>query len=207
MNMGKRALLNDPEVNAKNVANLSPGDKQFYLSGVTRALQNKIEGAQDGADVTRKIFGNDLIRNKIAAAFDDPKAFAQFEQRMEAEAQFAQTRNDVLKGSQTARRLAGQADSAAPIGDVVRHALSGNIVAAAASGTRGIANYLLRPSENQLAAQGHLLFTPNGAGPWLQALENAKPGPIGKTVNALTQAGKRSALPAATIAAHQAYGR
>ena len=31
MNMGKRALSNDPEVNAKIVGNLSPGDKQFYL--------------------------------------------------------------------------------------------------------------------------------------------------------------------------------
>ncbi|TPG50197.1 hypothetical protein EAH75_01495 [Rhodanobacter glycinis] len=31
MNMGKRALSNDPEVNAKIVGNLSDGDKQFYL--------------------------------------------------------------------------------------------------------------------------------------------------------------------------------
>lgn len=78
MNMGKRALSNDPEVNARIVGNLSPGDKQFYLQGVTRAIQDKIASAQDGADVTRKIFGNNLMRDKIAAAFDNPEAFQQF---------------------------------------------------------------------------------------------------------------------------------
>ena len=57
--------------------------------------------------MTRRIFGNDLIRSKIAAAFDDPAAFAKFEQQMESESTFAQTRNQVLKGSPTARRLAG----------------------------------------------------------------------------------------------------
>lgn len=31
MNMGKRALSNDPEVTSKVVGNLSPGDKEFFL--------------------------------------------------------------------------------------------------------------------------------------------------------------------------------
>jgi hypothetical protein len=208
MNMGKRALANDPEVNAKIVGNLSPGDKQFYLQGVTRALQDKIAGAQDGADVTRRIFGNDLIRNKIAAAFDDPQAFANFEQQMQAESTFAQTRNQVLKGSQTARRLAGQADASQPLVNAGMHLLSGNVGSALASGAKGVANYLLQPSQAQSSALGNLLFTPGNAGAQQlqQALERMQPGAAKKALNQLMQGGNAAALPAATMGAQQAYG-
>ncbi|TPG50198.1 hypothetical protein EAH75_01500 [Rhodanobacter glycinis] len=127
-------------------------------------MQDKISGAQDGADVTRRIFGNDLIRNKIAAAFDDPAAFAKFQQQMEAESTFAQTRNQVLKGSQTARRLAGQADAAQPLADAGRQLLSGNVGSAITSGVKGVANYLMQPSQAQSTALGNLLFKPGQAG-------------------------------------------
>ena len=208
MNMGKRALSNDPEVNAKIVSNLSPGDKQFYLQGVTRALQDKISSAQDGADVTRRIFGNDLIRNKIAAAFDDPAAFAKFQQQMEAENQFAQTRNAVLKGSQTARRLAGQADMSAPLADAGRQLVSGNLGAAAGSALKGAANYLLQPSQAQSAALGNLLFTPGEAGATQlqQALDALKPGVARKAINLLSGGAKQVALPGATLGAQKLYG-
>ena len=63
------------------------------------------------------------MRDKIAAAFDNPEAFQQFQKTMEAEAMFAQTRNAVLKGSQTARRLAGQADLSTPVADAARNLL------------------------------------------------------------------------------------
>lgn len=208
MNMGQRALTNDPEVNAKIVGNLSPGDKQFYLQGVTRAIQTKINGAQDGADVTRRIFGNDLIRNKIAAAFDDPKAFAKFQQQMENEKTFAETRNQTLKGSPTARRLAGQADMSQPIAEAGRHLVSGNVGSAIGAGAKGVANYLMQPSQAQSAALGNLLFTPGeaGASQMQSVLDKMKPGAARQLMNQLIQGGKGATLPAATLGAQQLYG-
>lgn len=161
LNMGRAALNKDAEVTAGNVARLSPNDRQFFLSGVTRALQDKIGAAQDGADATRKIFGNSLIRNRIAAAFDDPEAFDEFARQMGNEAQFAATKNEVLKGSQTARRVAGQTDSGALTLGVGHNVLSGNFGNAAAQGAHALGQFLERPSERQLAAQSRLLFTQN----------------------------------------------
>ncbi len=161
--MGRKALSNDAEVTAANVARMSPSDRQFFLSGVTRALQDKIAGAQDGADATRKVFGNDLIRNKLAAAFDDPQAFDQFRQQMENEAQFAATKNEVLRGSQTARRLAGQADQGDIYGPALTagaHLMNGKLAPAAANAATAAGNFLTQaPGPRQLAAQSRLLFT------------------------------------------------
>jgi hypothetical protein len=201
MNMGKRALANDPEVNAKIVSNLSPGDKQFYLQGVTRAIQDKISGAQDGADVTRRIFGNDLIRSKIAAAFDDPAAFAKFLGQMENENTFAQTRNQVLKGSQTARRLGGAANASQPILDAGAQLAQGNIGSAAGSALRGIHNYLMTPSQAQETQLANLLFTPGrqGQAQLLQAIDNLKPGILRKVSNALSAGVQSSSVPATTM--------
>lgn len=167
LNMGRRALSNDAEVTAANVGRLSPSDRQFFLSGVTRALQDKINAAQDGADVTRKIFGNKLIRDKLAAAFDNPDAFQQFERQMQAEEQYAATRNEVLKNSVSSRRLAGQVDQGniyGPLLGAAKHVVTGNPGAAAANAAQASAelrNFLTQPSERQLAAQSRLLFTQN----------------------------------------------
>jgi len=67
----------------------------------------------DNADVTRKVFGNNLIRQRIPAGFggEGTPAFQQFRKTMESEALFADTHRTILKGSRMARRTA--ADGAA----------------------------------------------------------------------------------------------
>jgi hypothetical protein len=102
MEMGRNILNNDPEVTADTVAGLSDGNKDFFRAGVARALKDKVDATQEGADATRKIFGNTLIRNKIAAGFGDDATFNQFRSTMENEGTYAQTRNAVLSGSRTA---------------------------------------------------------------------------------------------------------
>lgn len=118
---------------------------------------------------------------------------------MEAEALFAQTRNAVLKGSQTARRLAGQADMSAPVADAARNLLSGNLGSAAASAARGIGNYLMQPSERQAAATGQMLFTPQGINQLEQAIKSMKPGPTKQALNNLLDTGKQAVLPAGVL--------
>lgn len=202
MNMGQRALKNDPEVTAKIVGNLSDGDKQFFLSGVTRALQDKINSAADGASAVRRIFGNSLMRSKIQAAFDDPKAFSQFENQMNAEAQFAQTRNDMISGSQTARRLAAQGQQGADFSLPIAHALNGNLGTAAKTAVSGIGQWAMQPSEQRMAAQANLLFGSN-SDEVMSAFNKAKPGPLKQALsNMLTGAGQMS--PAAASLGYQA---
>lgn len=163
--MGRKALSNDAEVTSSNVSRLSPSDRQFFLSGVTRALQDKIGSAQDGADITRKIFGNNLIRDRVASAFDNPDAFNQFQNSMQNEAQYAATRNAVLSNSATARRLAGQANQGDIYGPAIslgHNLLTGNLSGAASSAANAAnsaVNFMSRPSNRQLSQQANMLFT------------------------------------------------
>lgn len=205
MNMGRKALTNDPEVTSNVVQNMSPNDKQFFLSGVTRALQDKINSAPDGANAVRRIFGNSLMRDKVAAAFDNPDAFDNFARQMESEAQYADTRNSVLANSSTARRLAGaqdQADFATPLNQLI----SGNLGGAARSGLGSLSQWAMKPSEKQLAAQSKLLFSQDPDA-LANAIQTAAPGKARQAmINLLTNA-KRAAIPAASLGLQTNQGR
>lgn len=158
LSMGRNVLKRDPEVTTKAINGLSDTDKQFFLSGVARALKDKIEGAQDGADATRRMFGNQLIRDKIKAALGSDKAFNEFAKTMEREAVFAQTRNEILKGSQTARRLAGQEDVGVDLWTPAVHAAHGNPLGAALNLGAQAMNRLRAPSAATNAPLGRMLF-------------------------------------------------
>ncbi len=158
LNLGQRALTNDPEVTAKIVSSLAPGDQQFFLAGVTKALQDKIAATPDGANAVRRIFGNQAIRDKIQAAIGNADAFNRFQQQMENEAQFAQTGQSVLAGSPTARRLAGMVDQSGWV-EPLQNALAGNH----AGLLKNAANFLTQPTENQMDSQARLLFSQDPA--------------------------------------------
>lgn len=186
LTLGRRALSNDPEVTAKAVANLSDSDKQFFQAGFARALKDKVEGAADTADATKRIFGNQLIRDKIAAAFDDPDAFNEFQRVMQAESTFAKTRQAVLGGSPTARRLAAMSDV-----DVVTPALMavhGHIPGAALNVAQQGANLLAQSgSAARRAAMARYLVSPPGD--YFTALQRLNPLLRRATRTALTTGG------------------
>jgi hypothetical protein len=176
MEMGRNILSNDPEVTAETVARLSDGNKDFFRAGVARALKDRVDATQEGADATRKIFGNTLIRNKIAAGFGDDATFNQFRSTMENEGTFAQTRNEVLKNSATARRIAAQQD--VDLGTPLTLLASGHPLPAAVSllrqGARANPAMDTDPVRAQIAQQ---LFSQPGqqqASPYFQALQSAQ---------------------------------
>lgn len=178
LSMGRRALSNDPEVTAKVIARLPDSDKEFFKAGVARALKDKIDSAQDGADATRRIFGNDLIRSKIQAAFNDPAAFADFENTMQREAAFARTRNEVLRGSQTARRLAGQQDTGVDVTTPLFHTVTGNFGHAAMNVFQQAAEAMKRPPGKQGVELGNMLFSPGANAGTLDALATVRANPL-----------------------------
>jgi hypothetical protein len=129
--LGKAAL--DPnraqEITAKQVAAMLPSDQKFFRLGVMRQMKDIVTGSPDGADAVKRIFGNQKIRAKLAAAFPDEASFREFAKTMEAEAQMAATRNAVLSGSRTTPLAQDVADLGPNmLGDAV------DIAASAASG-------------------------------------------------------------------------
>ena len=127
---GREFVKLDAEEIAQRVKGMSFAEKDAWHSGVARSLKDMIEKAPEGADITKRIFGNKLIRDKLEAAFDDPKAFAQFRQTVEREARMFETnRLSPRSGSQTEPRMSETEDLlTAP--SAVRQGLFGNFLPA-----------------------------------------------------------------------------
>jgi hypothetical protein len=129
LELGKAAL--DPsrplEVTAKQVAAMLPSDQAFFRQGVMRQIQDVVTKSPDGADAVKRIFGNQNIRAKLAAAFPDKASFDEFAKTMQAEAQMFSTRGAVLQGSRTAPLSENIKDLGAPLlMDVAGAAATGN---------------------------------------------------------------------------------
>lgn len=190
VNMGQRVLTTDPSVTAKTVSDLPAPDKAFFLNGVTKAIQDKIDGTPDGASAVRRIFGNSAVRAKIQFAFGDPTAYQNFADQMNAEAQYAATRNAILGGSQTARRLAGMSETGVNWTPHVVNALTGSPGEATVGVLKDLGNYLSTPSSKQMAAVGKVLFNPDNAAV-RDAIERGKPSALGNLLTDTAEQGKK----------------
>lgn len=125
---GREFLKSDPEQIALAVKNMSTAERWAHDTGVARALKDIIDRTQDGADATRRIFGNTAMRDKIRAAIPDEKAFGQLESALNREAEMAATNRMVSPraGSQTARLQAGMDDMKSdPVGSWIDKMSSG----------------------------------------------------------------------------------
>lgn len=132
MNLGASVLKGDATETAQEIAKLSPSERDFFRIGVARALKDRIEATGDTADLTavNKIWGSQATRDRVRAAFDDPKEFDQFAEFMAREIRMAQTNNVVnpRTNSPTAQVLMRDQE-AAPVGPMfqaVRAALRGD---------------------------------------------------------------------------------
>jgi hypothetical protein len=103
--LGQNALKEEASQTASDVAQLSPSEKEGFKTGVASAVLNKIDRVGDGNNVGARVLGNRQARARIAAAFDDPEAYQQFEALAEQKNAEAQRAYDILKGSPSARRL------------------------------------------------------------------------------------------------------
>jgi hypothetical protein len=109
MEIGRRLLRDGAdaaEVSAREIARLSPSEREFFRTGVARGLMDRIGAATDGAEQTRlnRIFMQPQVRERLRAAFDSDAEFAQFANNLRAEANMAATNRAVAPngGSPTA---------------------------------------------------------------------------------------------------------
>lgn len=109
LEMGRRLLrdgVDASEETARDIARLSPGEREFFRTGVARAVMDRVNSAADGAEQTRlrQVFGTPQVRERLRAAFDSDEDFARFRTALDAETRMAATNRAVAPnaGSQTA---------------------------------------------------------------------------------------------------------
>lgn len=128
MNLGKRVLTGEADETGKAIAAMSPSEKDMFRIGVSRALIDRVKSGGDTEDIRKlkSIWGSEATRERVAAAFDDPKAFDEFSDYMKREMDMART-NQVINpraGSQTAPILA-QRGQPSPMGPMLSAVVSG----------------------------------------------------------------------------------
>lgn len=92
------------------LGSLSAAGQEQTRVGVVAAVREKIDAAPDGADVVRRIFGNEAQRQRLRAAFPSDQAFDQFAKQMQMESLMAKNETMILGNSQTAEKGADAAD-------------------------------------------------------------------------------------------------
>jgi hypothetical protein len=145
MALGKRVLTGEADETAQVIAKMSPSEKDMFRIGVSRALIDRVKNTGDTRDLSavQNIWGSQGVRERVAAAFDDPKDFERFSDFMKNEITMAKTNAMVnpRAGSQTTPLAQFTADGqSAPPGTLFNAMLS-----AARSDMLGAAANVLRP--------------------------------------------------------------
>jgi hypothetical protein len=172
MEDGVNFIKNPSGITRRQISAMSDADKEFFRAGAYRAILNKIESAPDSADIVKRIFGNQAMRDKIKAVFPDEKSFREFQKAMLAEGKMYQTKNAVLGNSATARIQAEQADLA-------KDSLTGAAIDVAQGNTGQAATGLFRRMLNskggvnpdQSSKMASMLFDPKSKGDALKLIQ------------------------------------
>jgi hypothetical protein len=105
---GLSALADDAAMTARDIAKMPAGERAMFQAGVAKAIRDKAAATPDSADAVKRIFGNELIRERIRASFPKADDYANFEFNLRREASMftSQTRTSPNVGSQTEPRAA-----------------------------------------------------------------------------------------------------
>ena len=109
---GRQILNRPPSEISRFIANLDEGEREMFQVGIADALTDRLSRVTEQGDVTKRLFGNDRIREQIRAAFPDRQTFRDFTRGMIREARMARTARIATPsaGSQTAPRLVEESE-------------------------------------------------------------------------------------------------
>jgi len=100
--LGSKFIMTPRSVSANTIKKMGEHERESFLVGVADALKYKVLSAPDGADATKRIFGNHLARERLKAAFGgNEKAYKNFEKTILNEVSMAETNASVNIGSRT----------------------------------------------------------------------------------------------------------
>lgn len=162
LNQGREFIKSDAEVTVKAMAKMSDTDQEFFRAGVVRQIRDSLYNTDDGVNAVRRLFGNKMKREKLAAAFPDERSFRDFERTMQNEATFFQTRAKVLQGSRTTplKEEIDDMGGGGLLGPTVAAAARGNLMGAAGNLMGAAMNRLSAPRESVANALTDTLLKP-----------------------------------------------
>jgi hypothetical protein len=161
--LGRTFAKGDEELTARAVAELSPGERVFFREGVLQEIKTMMDSSADGIDKARKLIATPRIRDALREVFPDNASWGRFKMTLLAETKKAQTRNEVLKGSQTARRVAGQDQANIDVGGPITEAAQGNFLNAGKSLFSNITRSLTQMPPAERERLGQMLFSTDPA--------------------------------------------
>lgn len=110
--LGRKFMRGDVDVVRQAVKGMSPEEAAQFRIGAAQALRDKVGGLVNRADATKKLKDIPALEEKIRTAFGDDQTFARYIDMLNAERQMFDTYGAIRGGSQTAERLAADADTA-----------------------------------------------------------------------------------------------
>lgn len=120
--MGRKIVTADRDVVARQLADMSPSEREFFRVGIARALTDRTTDPARVNTFVRRMVEDRSLAGKLQAAFDSPAEYQQFVNSLRTEMTMGATNQAISPraGSQTARLLQGNADMGnAPAGGVV----------------------------------------------------------------------------------------
>jgi hypothetical protein len=159
LKLGRNFLKENPKRITDLLDNMSGAEKTEYLTGVADALIEKIEKGVRGRDRTTALFGSPRQEKQLERLFPSRKNFLEFKKEILREAEFAETKKQVMLGSQTADKLAGAkslnvTDAANVAIDVGR----GDAIGLGRQGARVAGNIIRRPNRETAKELAKMLF-------------------------------------------------
>lgn len=108
---GRRALTASAEDIEAAVGRMSPFEREQYALGFRAAMADNLGRATDGADKVGRLLGTPRKRAALASVFGSEENFGRFLQTMADERATTETYRSVMTGSQSAERLAADAQT------------------------------------------------------------------------------------------------
>lgn len=135
MHMGRRFAKQDEEVTTQIINRMSPDERSVFREGVLRELRTMIGRNADNINVAKKLIRTPNTARVLEATFPDRPSWNRFQMTAMTEDFFAETKNQVLAGPASARRIAAAEDSKLDPGPLVDLAQGSYF-----TGVRGLVN-------------------------------------------------------------------
>lgn len=125
---GREFLKSDADTLLREFKEFGETEKKMFKVGISRSVRDQIENTFDEGNYVRKIIGKEENRSKLKAVLGE-KEYKELVTSLNAEDKLFKLRNQILKGSQTARRQAEMADlmndPSDAIGEISRKGIKG----------------------------------------------------------------------------------